>query len=164
MDNRGPYTVAMPSNKRVLTLDQEREVAQLYDETDTPVPEIKETYGISDSVLYRLLQTHGVTPRLKRNVPPKNGRIKITKIDPAKLELPPEIEVPVMHTSTTEVVVDKQNLVQTVTRHSSRRLHTWEIQYSGTVLVEADEIEEAIREARKLGVVKRIHSVTEKKE
>lgn len=69
-----------------------------------------------------------------------------------------------MHTGTTEVVVDKQNLVQTVTRHSSRRLHTWEIQYSGTVLVEADEIEEAIREARKLGVVKRIHSVTEKKE
>lgn len=141
-------------------------MAQLYDESDTPVPEIKETYGISDSVLYRLLQTHGITPRLKRNVPAnKNGKVKITKIDPATLDLPPEVEeVPVMHTGTTEVVVDKQNLVQTVTRHSSRRLHTWEVSYSGTVLVEAEEIEEAIREARKLGVVKRIHSVTEKKE
>jgi hypothetical protein len=146
--------------KTNLTEAQEREIVEAYRDKTLSAKDLVEMNGLNDNRLYRLLRRYGVQPHQRQG----NGLVKITKIDPKELELPPETEVPVIHTAPVEVVVDKENLVQTAIRHSSRRLRTWEVSYSGTVLVEADEIEEAIREARKLGVVKRIHSAVEKKE
>src|ERR1700730_16794550 len=54
---------ASRSPRRILTEDQKREVARLYSETTTPVPEIKKQFGIAESSLYRLIQQRGVTPR-----------------------------------------------------------------------------------------------------
>jgi transposase-like protein len=51
------------SPRRILTEDQKREVARLYSETTTPVPEIKKQFGIAESSLYRLIQQRGVAPR-----------------------------------------------------------------------------------------------------
>src|SRR5260370_3073955 len=51
------------SPRRVLTEDQKREVARLYSETATPVPDIKKQFGIAESSLYRLIQQRGVAPR-----------------------------------------------------------------------------------------------------
>jgi transposase-like protein len=54
---------ATRSPRRILTEDQKREVARLYSETSTPVPEIKKQFGIAESSLYRLIQQRGVAPR-----------------------------------------------------------------------------------------------------
>ena len=54
---------ATRSPRRILTEDQKREVARLYSETTTPVPEIKKQFGIAESSLYRLIQQRGVAPR-----------------------------------------------------------------------------------------------------
>ena len=54
---------ATRSPRRVLTEDQKREVARLYSETTTPVPDIKKQFGIAESSLYRLIQQRGVAPR-----------------------------------------------------------------------------------------------------
>ena len=51
------------SPRRMLSEDQKREVARLYAETTTPVPEIKRQFGIAESSLYRLIQQRGVAPR-----------------------------------------------------------------------------------------------------
>src|SRR6266496_4794152 len=51
------------SPRRILTEDQKREVARLYSETTTPVPDIKRQFGIAESSLYRLIQQRGVAPR-----------------------------------------------------------------------------------------------------
>jgi transposase-like protein len=56
-----PATSRAP--RRILTEDQKREVARLYSETTTPVPEIKKRFGIAESSLYRLIQQRGVAPR-----------------------------------------------------------------------------------------------------
>jgi transposase-like protein len=51
------------SPRRILTEDEKREVARLYSETTTPVPDIKRQFGIAESSLYRLIQQRGVAPR-----------------------------------------------------------------------------------------------------
>jgi transposase len=135
--------------KTVLTAQQEVEIIDAYTAKTSTARELAEMYGINDSSFYRMLKRYRVAVHQR---PDKNGKVHITKIDPK------EFEVPVMHPAEMAVVVDKENLVQKTTR-PGHRLETWEVKYEGTVLVEADDIEEAIREARKLGVVKRISSV-----
>ena len=51
------------SPRRFLSEDQKREVLRLYAETSTPLPDIKQQFGIAESSLYRLIQQRGVTPR-----------------------------------------------------------------------------------------------------
>ena len=115
--------------------------------------ELSEMYGISSSTFYRLLHESGGELHSPSNaLRYKNGKIPVAPV-------PGEVEVPVSHTTPVEVVVNKEQLVQSA--HPVRRvaLTTWEVSYTGTILVEAEEIEEAIKEARKLGMVKRIYSV-----
>jgi transposase-like protein len=42
-----------------LSEDQKREITRLYSETSTPLPEIRQRFGIGDSSLYRLIQQYG---------------------------------------------------------------------------------------------------------
>jgi hypothetical protein len=138
MANRG----RKPRN--VLTKAQEQEIINAYVEKTSAAVELQEMYGIPEGSFYRLLR--------KNNIPlnhPRNGKVVIRKIDPEELEVPQ---------TKMAVVVDNQNLVQAATREV-RRLDTWEVKYQGTVLVQADDVEEAVREARKLPAVKRINSV-----
>jgi transposase-like protein len=45
--------------RRNLTEEQKREITHLYSETSTPLPEIRQRFGIGDSSLYRLIQQYG---------------------------------------------------------------------------------------------------------
>jgi transposase-like protein len=49
--------------RRNLTEQQKSELARLYTDTATPLPEIKQRFGIAESSLYRLLQQRGVALR-----------------------------------------------------------------------------------------------------
>ena len=51
------------ASRHVLSDDQKREVARLYSETTTPLPEIRKRFGIAESSLYRLIQQRGITLR-----------------------------------------------------------------------------------------------------
>jgi transposase-like protein len=61
-------TNAQPKGKsrlRKLTDEQEREVAHLYAETDTPVLQIASRFGIAESSVYRVSQRHGAVLRAR---------------------------------------------------------------------------------------------------
>ncbi|MDQ3811184.1 MAG: hypothetical protein M3336_12925, partial [Chloroflexota bacterium] len=51
------------SSRRKLTDEQEREVARLYAQTDTPVSEISSRFGIGESSVYRVAERHGAPLR-----------------------------------------------------------------------------------------------------
>jgi transposase-like protein len=54
---------ATRSPRRIFSEDQKREVARLYAETTTSVPDIMQQFGIAQASLYRLIQQRGVAPR-----------------------------------------------------------------------------------------------------
>jgi len=153
----------MANTKGMWTAAQEQEIVQAYEDKTLTGTELAEMHKVNVATIFQLLKRKGVVPHTKRNPKPKNesknGPVVIRKIEPQPLELPEEFEVPpVLHTGPVSVVVDKQNVVQTVER-TARPMETWEIKYQGIVMVQADDIEAAIREARKIGVVKKIYSV-----
>jgi transposase-like protein len=60
--------------RRDLSEAQKREITHLYSETSTPLPEIRQRFGIGDSSLYRLIQQYGGklrgrTPRATASTP-----------------------------------------------------------------------------------------------
>ena len=54
---------ARRSPRRRLSEEQKAEIARLYSETTTTIPEIRQQFGIADSGLYRLIQQRGVALR-----------------------------------------------------------------------------------------------------
>jgi transposase-like protein len=58
-----PISTRHFGSRRKLTESQELEVTRLYAETDTPVPEIAERFGIGESSVYRVAQRHGAALR-----------------------------------------------------------------------------------------------------
>jgi transposase-like protein len=136
---------------KLVTLDkgQKQEILQLYQRGDATVAELAETYDVSTTWIYRLFKGNRVRPH-------RGVLVQGTPV-------PEETEVPlVRNNGQLAVVVDKHDIVQAT--HTVRRVGvtTWEIQYTGTVFIDAVDVEEAITEARKIGVVKRIYSVREK--
>jgi transposase-like protein len=125
---------------------QEQEMLQLYQRGDATVAELAETYGVSSSWFYRMLQRHEVTPH----------RGVLTQ----ETSVPEETEVPVHNNIQLAVTTDGQGIVQSAQPvRRSGNISTWEIRYTGTIFIDAVDIDEAIREARKMGVVKRIYYV-----
>jgi transposase-like protein len=61
--NQPNGTAAKGKRRRRLTQEQQREIARLYAETETPTPEIRALFGLADSSLYRVLQRQGVALR-----------------------------------------------------------------------------------------------------
>jgi hypothetical protein len=147
--------------RTLLTKQQEVEIIDAYAAKTSTAKELAEMYGIHDSQFYRLLKKYMVPVHQRPERPDKNGKVVIRRLPPQEIEVPQvpeETEVPVMHPTEMAVVVDNRNLVQTA-KTVRRPESTWEVKYTGTLMVEADDVEEAIREARKLGMVKRIYSV-----
>ena len=142
--------MAMAKRKLNLTQEQVAEMMQLYETKAAPAQEIVEMFGISNGTFYRMLKRQGIM------VHGAGGRA-LNRVGIKKI-VPDEVEMPTMHSTSIEVVVDNHNLVQS-TRPVRRPDSLWEVKYTGVMLVEADDVESAIREARKLGVVKRIYSV-----
>ena len=62
-------TAAKGKRRRRLTQDQQREIARLYAQTETPTPEIRALFGLADSSLYRVLQRQGVSLRGRASAP-----------------------------------------------------------------------------------------------
>jgi transposase-like protein len=59
---------------RKLTDEQEREVARLYAETDTPMGEIARRFSIGQASVARIAQRQGAPPRSERGTPPRAGQ------------------------------------------------------------------------------------------
>jgi hypothetical protein len=149
----------MAQNKPVLTAAQEKEIVQAYEDKTSTAKELAEMFSIHEVTVYALLKKHDVTPHLKRNPKPRgsnrNGPVVIRKIDPETVALPPEeIEVPVMHKAPVAVQVDKNQNVQAI--RYRQPLERFEVRYTGTMIIEADSLEEALAEARKVPAVKKI--------
>jgi transposase-like protein len=95
------------NTRRKLSEAQEIEVTRLYAETDTPVPEIAQQFGIGESSVYRLAQLHGAALRGRGSVPAKQSQTSPTS--PAryknsgsrrKLTEPQELEVTRLYAET----------------------------------------------------------------
>jgi transposase-like protein len=63
------------------------------------------------------------------------------------------------------VTVDAQNFVQNIVEKAremrpsnATNLGRWEVKFTGSLIVEAETIDQALTEARKLGIVKRVYS------
>src|SRR3982074_1294452 len=111
--------------RRMLSEDQKREVARLYAETSTPVPEIKRQFGIAESSLYRLIQQRGVAPR---------GRVPVAKPSVAKA------------TRQRSVLNGKITAAR-----SSKSGAKYRVSFAAVRVVTARDIRDAIRQAEGLG-------------
>jgi hypothetical protein len=128
----------MPAQKlRNLNDNQISEIVKLYQQQDPviQVSEIAHTYDLNQSTLYRLLKQQGIALR--------------TQLTEAKIEQ-----------QETRIVVDDQSTVQEMLPvRRPRNLADWLVRFTGEVVVEAESIDEALAQARKLGVVKKIYSI-----
>jgi hypothetical protein len=140
-------------NRPKLTIEEKEEISQHYTYGED-IGEILRTFDISMGSMYRVLA--------ERNVPLRNGRARATNETEEQKAIaaePSEIEEPRILTNQLAVVVDSQDMVQSV--HSIKRPGTevWEVRYTASTLVEANSIEQALAEVKKLATVKRIYMV-----
>jgi transposase-like protein len=142
-----------------------QEILQLYESRGASATEIAQSYGLHDSSFYRLLQAHGVTPLNRRNGTwagrTKEGKVQVRKISQEEFETVAQDATVVAPPQPLAVVVDGQGMVQEVHHVVVPRNHnlsTWEIKYTGVLLVEAESIDQALNEARKISTVRRIYS------
>jgi transposase-like protein len=154
----------MAQNKPLLTLAQEKEIVQAYVDKTSTYKELAEMFGVHETTIFSYLKKHGVQPHSRQSKPKdenKNGPVVIRKIEPrAFVDLPPaeiEVEAPVVRAAPVMVQVDKNQNVQAVQQR--RPLERYEVKYSGVIVIEADSIEEALAEARKVPAIKKITSV-----
>jgi len=106
------------------------------------VAEINRTYDLTPTTIYHFLKSRGIPARAKAN-----GMVVS------------EPEVPGSHFTHGTVTVDKEGFVQNIQREKKKP--TFELVFTGTIIIEADSLEEAISNARKRTIVNRIHSVRE---
>lgn len=137
----------MPNRNR-LTKAQAQEIVTAYDTKQATAGEIGLMYNINPSTLYRTLHQAGIEPHSKR---PKDTPVA------EEVEV---VNVERVHNNHQMVVTtDSQNIVQSAQTVRRANISTWEIKYTGTIFIDAADVDEAIMEARKMGVVKRIYSV-----
>lgn len=171
MERRGLYSVAMPKSTLALSNAQIDEMFAAYENKQASASELQTMYGVSSSQFYRLLHENSVQLQFPQTGNRKNGKmvkVKMTKVPDLKPAEHEDLQTaltnpPVVTTIPVQVVVDDQSMVRSAAPVRRVGLSTWEISYTGTVMVEAEDIEEAIKEARKLGVVKRIYSAKVKR-
>jgi hypothetical protein len=153
----------MANTKGMWTPAQEQEIVQAYEDKTLTGNELAEMHKVNVATIFQLLKRKGIVPHTKRNPKPRsenrNGPVIVRRIDPQSLaDLPPEeLEVPVVRTAPVLVQVDKNQNVQAVQQR--RPLERYEVKYTGMIIIEADSIEEALSEARKVPAIKKITSV-----
>jgi transposase-like protein len=128
-----------------ITRQQTREIVSAYEQKTASVNELSVMYSINTSSIYRLLHRNGV---------PTGGRQQVQEVEVVNVE-----EERVHNNHQMVVTTDNQNIVQSAQPVRRANISTWEIRYTGTIFIDAADVDEAIMEARKMGVVKRIYSV-----
>lgn len=126
--------------RKAYSEEEELDIATMYDAPNR-ASTVEKHFGISTSDLYRILHKHNVVPHSKRK----------TLRDFAGV---------VTNSAAKEVVVDKEDFVQEVRLApiNGRVKPVWKIRFSGTLIVEADDIFDALKEAKKMKYVERIYS------
>src|SRR4030088_1218010 len=139
-----PAPKAHRSARRMLSEDQKHEVARLYAETTTPVPEIKRQFGIAESSLYRLIQQRGVAPR---------GRVPVANGPVLKSAPQPTASKGGVATSR-QSVRSRSNVSRRQTPSlspSSKSGVAYRVSFAALQIVTAVDIRDALRQAEHLG-------------
>lgn len=158
----------MPRGKRrLLGTEVEREIADLY-RSGEPVPSIKATYEISDSVLYRVLKNQNVPTRrgggtfaAAQNMAQAIADLPVSIARSLPTEIVSPSDIPNMpHTWPQRVTADVNGIVQSVEPiRSSIKTYTWEVRFESAMRVEAASIEAAISEVSRLPMCRRVFNV-----
>lgn len=120
----------------VRTEEVKKEIVSLYlTQPNTTVKEIRRTYRMSLASIYRILDAANI-PRRGSGTPPKRTIV-------------PQV---------TTVKVDKEDFVQEVAP-VIRKGDQWVVKYTAEVTVEAESIDQALMQVRKLGTARRIYSI-----
>lgn len=131
----------MPAFVRHLTDEQELELIELYRNPRQSIAELKDTYRITDSVLYAILKRHNEPTRTGRQTRPhaSNGTHTVD-------------------TQSMVVTVDATDTVQRVDRipPDPQTGPHWEVRFTGVIQVRGHSIDQALAEARKLQTVRSI--------
>jgi transposase-like protein len=134
------------ATRRTLTSDQKADVARLYSETATPLPEIRRRFGIGDSSLYRILQQSGVALR---------GRAA-ADATPSPAASRPAADNKVQPARTPATTARKPRSSTTVSAPTTNSRSTapgirFRVSFVGVETISAVDINDAIRRADALG-------------
>src|SRR5215471_14343262 len=135
----------MPTRR--LTDEQEREIIALY-LAHTPLKDIREAYDLKhDSLVYAALHRHGVMVH-------KKGRSVLAQ------PIVEQTVLPVAPATALAVTTDRSGIVEHVERIKPvGKLSTFEVSFTSTMHFEVHDLIDAIAEARKLPMCKRVYAV-----
>jgi transposase-like protein len=132
--------------RRNLSEEQKREITHLYSETSTPLPEIRQRFGIGDSSLYRLIQQYGGKLRGRT---PRAGASKAAAASqkPARRSSAPAR--PARGRRARVVVATVRRSAPSVAESSSKI--TFRVSFVGTRIVSASTMRDAVRQSEAFG-------------
>jgi transposase-like protein len=138
----------MPRTRK-LTEEQEREVIALYRDSKAPIDELKSAYGLTNGLLYSLLNRHNIY----RRKPNQRSTSPLTSVDEQALaELPIRADV--------ILTTDAQGYVQTLERRPvNGKTYAWEVRFESAMRVEAETIQDAIQQVSQLPMCRRVFHV-----
>jgi transposase-like protein len=127
--------------RRNLSEEQKREITHLYSETSTPLPEIRQRFGIGDSSLYRLIQQYG--GKLRGRTPRASAsKAAATSQKPARRASAPA------RGRRTRVATTRRS-APSVAESSSKI--TFRVSFVGTRIVSASTMRDAVRQGEAFG-------------
>lgn len=148
----------MPKGKR-LSPEQIKDIIDSYVEKRASRSEIALSYDIAPTTVNRIVRENGWHSHRTES----NHTVNVKTLganDPTVVEAFAPIRT--RRTRSLAVTIDSQEMVQQVApirQSKSADFGNWEVKFTGSVIVEAESIDQAISEARKLGIVRRIYSV-----
>jgi transposase-like protein len=130
--------------RRNLSEEQKREITHLYSETSTPLPEIRQRFGIGDSSLYRLIQQYG--GKLRGRTPRASAAkaVSATQKPARRSSAPARGRRARVVTATTT-----RRSAPSVAESSSKI--TFRVSFVGTRIVSASTIGDAVRQSEAFG-------------
>ena len=139
-------TAATSGVRRRLTPDERREIARLYAEADASTADIRAKFGISDPTLYRVLQRQGI-PLRRRGGGQSAPAPAATSNGHAPAEAAPRVAAAVA-ARPRRTVARAESVAA-----SSDAATQFRIEFRGERVFNAADIEDALRQAKALGVV-----------
>jgi len=134
----------MPTKRRQLTDEVEREICALYVDSTTPVAELKQTYGLTNGLLYSVLK--------RNHVPARTVAQKATERRHKQFD--------VVSSQALVVTADKNGIVEHVERvKPARKTSVFEVSFTSAIRFDAEDIEDAIAQARRMPMCKRVYAV-----
>jgi hypothetical protein len=128
----------MPRGQK-LTVEQREEIFDAFIERKLNRREIAEMYTIEPTTVNRVVR------EMRQQNTNSNGDLVVIR------KIPVESLVTI---DAQETVIE----VKPLPPSKATNLGEWEVKFSGSIIVEAESIDMALHEARKLGMVKRIYS------